>query len=179
VAGGTPDSITGADIGLAPIGVNGSTLFTVSHSFDSSYRRQRDITAGGTPGSASVDSINAELSYINFLTPSHPAGAMRGQWILSENNLPVISSVPSLPRPLGTARLTARYDDATIGFRAEGLPSEVGQVRLYSALGQLIGSAPLDGATARMDAASLPSGIYFAELVAGGVRVASVPVVVR
>jgi hypothetical protein len=179
VAGGTPDSITGADIGLAPIGVNGSTPFTLPHSFDSSYRSQWNITAGGTPGYATVDSITAELSYINFPTPSHPAGAMRGQWILSENNLPVISSVPSLPRPPGTARLTARYDRATIGFRAEGLPSEVGQVRLYSALGQLIGSAPLDGATARMDAASLPSGIYFAELVAGGVRVASVPVLVR
>jgi hypothetical protein len=119
------------------------------------------------------------LTYVDFQTVGHPAGALRGQWIASENSLPATASVPVAPRKAPAAFLVARYNQGVIDFQADGASSRSGQIRLYSTLGQMIGSVAFDGTSARMEVATIAAGAYFAELVIGGVRVASLPLLVR
>lgn len=113
--------------------------------------------------------------YVNFITSQFGGGEARGQLVSAATNLSVaaVASVAGQSLdPVSGRSLSARVDrDGGIAFEATGGVRE-GSVLLYSALGARVADVTLNEGSARLDATSLPAGLYLAQLVIDGRAVA-------
>jgi hypothetical protein len=179
IIGGTTGIASVAHLHRAPRGTNGGVILPLISLDDVGEGWLANSTLFGGDTAAS---IRASGLYANFHTAQFPNGELRGQLIPGALNLVAqAASVPGVAvgsrsdqlratlDPLSGA-LTIHVDDPTL--RADA------RVALYSTLGELISTVPVDGEIVRFNGGDLPAGMYLVQLIVDNRMTASTRVVI-
>jgi hypothetical protein len=179
VIGGTTGIASVAHLHRGAKGANGGVILPLNVAGDVGEAWIADYTLFGADTAAS---LRASGVYANFHTAQFPNGELRGQLIPGALNLAAQSaSVPGVAISSGSndlratldpvsGALTIRVDDPTLRTHA--------RVALYSTLGELISTVPVDGNIVRFNGGDLPAGMYLVQLIVDNRMAASTRVVI-
>jgi CHRD domain len=173
IVGSTFDEVEKVDIHKGAVGQNGHVIFSHTMESEGVWSFQVESTPPDEISPDDREAIRRGDAYIDAHTADFDTGEGRGQLIPSALNL-VTSSAPIPVEAGGSASLTARLDARSnaIRFAIDGAPRGDRRIVLYSALGAITATVDAD-ASAAIDAASLPNGIYIAQLLIDGRAVAT------
>lgn len=167
------DTLTSAHLHLGKRGEPGSPFRTLL--LDGAYQQTPDLLIRGDD---TLRLFRDTMVYADYHTSFNPGGEVRGQLVPSSRNLNLpFASAASVEDPAGEAARAVgalRYDAAAGAVLFIGDPNVDGELRIFTPLGRLVGTAPVERGRARYRVEGLPNGAYLAQVVGTGIRIAAI-----